>query len=177
MAELDRIARRAGVRCERCRGKRGFVTTDAVFISTKTDLRRMSLTSGKVVETYPHNASWASGEGPGNVVVTQDQVVIAGADSIVVEKYSVPGAGEAGWRRSVTRRTIRRRGLKYAETLFAAGQMDDAVAKLDEAIGLLGGLNSMRPGADRDRLGARSLTFVERLADPKIGVRDIERLV
>ncbi len=154
---------------------RGFVTTDSVFMPTKTGLNRISLNGGKSLETYPHGASWASGEGPGNVVVTQDQVIIAGVDSIIV--YSDLSLARAKLDKAIgDAPNDPAPRLKYAETLFAAGQMDDAVAKLDEAIGLLGGLNSMRPGADRDRVFARSLTFAERLADPHIGVRDMDRV-
>ena len=88
---------------------RGFVTTDAVFIPTKSGLRRISLTDGRLLETYPHDESWPTGEGPGNVLVTQDQVIVAGDDSIIV--YSDLGLARQSWTRpSAMRRTIRRRG-------------------------------------------------------------------
>src|SRR5205823_5164543 len=65
--------------------------------------------------------------------------------------------------------------LKYAETLFAAGEIDAAVEKLDQAIQLLGGVRSMRAGAARDRVFARALAFAERAAEPKIGASDPAR--
>lgn len=155
---------------------RGFVTTDSLFIATRGSLRRINLAKGIVAERYPANdAPWPAGEGPGNVVVTQDQVIVAGADNIVV--YSDLSLARAKLDQSIADApTDPLPRLKYAETLFAAGQTDDAIAKLDEAIGLLGGLNSMKPGAERDRVYARSLTFAERTADPKVGAVDVARV-
>ncbi len=155
---------------------RGFVTSDSVFLCTKNDLRRFAVNSGKVVEFYPHGgAPWPGGEGPGNILVTQDQVIIAGSDAIVV--YSDLQLARAKLDKAVADApTDPAPRLKYAETLFAAGAVDEAVAKLDDAIGLLGGLNSMRPGADRDGVFARAMTFAERSADPKAGLADPARV-
>jgi outer membrane protein assembly factor BamB len=147
---------------------RGFVTADSVFIPTTVALRRFSMKNGAIAENYPRDGGWAAGEGPGNVVVTQDQVILAGVDGISI--YSDLAMARAKLDRAVAeapQNPLPR--LKYAETLFAAGQLTAAVEKLDEAIQLLGGLNSMRPGADRDGAFSRALVFAERAADPKIG--------
>jgi outer membrane protein assembly factor BamB len=149
---------------------RGFLTTDSLFICNKTNLKRIDLKTGRVVESYPADG-WGAGEGPGNVIVTSDQVIVAGDDSINV--YSDLGLARAKLDKAIAAAPsdpLPR--LKYAETLFAAGQTDAAIAKLDEAIELLGGRGARRPGADRDRAFARSLAFAERLADPKTGASD-----
>jgi outer membrane protein assembly factor BamB/tetratricopeptide (TPR) repeat protein len=153
---------------------RGFVTTDAVFVPTKWNLRRIDLSGGRVTEKYPADGSWPSGEGPGNVLVTGDQVIVAGADGIIV--YSDLALARAKLDRAVEQAPADPMPrVKYAETLFAAGQIDAAVAKLDEAINLLGGIRSMRAGPERDWIFARALTFAERSADSRYGVTDPAR--
>lgn len=154
---------------------RGFVTADSVFVPTRWNLRRLDMKTGLVAEAYPSGgANWPSGEGPGNVLVTGDHVVLAGSDNIVV--YSDLALARAKLDQSIAEAPadpLPR--LKYAETLFAAGQIDAAVAKLDEAIHLLGGMNAMRPGAERDRAFARALAFAERSADKTFGATDPAR--
>src|SRR5262249_7105009 len=54
--------------------------------------------------------------------------------------------------------------LHYAEVMFAAGQSTMSLQKLDEAATLMGGLESMRPGLNRQRLFNDSLTFAQKLA-------------
>ncbi len=153
---------------------RAFVTHESVFVPTRWNIRRLQMSDGRVVEVYPKNGAWPSGQGPGNVLVTQDQVIVAGSDSIDI--YSDLSLARAKLDQQIAAApndpTPR---LKYAETLFAAGQFDPAVQKLDEAIGLLGGMNAMRPGAERDRAFSRALTFAERFVDPKAGASDPSR--
>jgi outer membrane protein assembly factor BamB len=154
---------------------RGFVTSDSVFIPTKWNLRRLDINRGRVEDTYPRGGdAWGSGEGPGNVLATSDQVIVAGADSINV--YSDLAMARAKLDREVAASASDPMPrLKYAEMLFAAGEFDAAVQKLDEAIALLGGLKAMRSGPARDRAFARALTFAERSAEPKVGAGDATR--
>ena len=58
------------------------------------------------------------------------------------------------------------------KSTFVAGEPDMAIAKVDEAIELLGGLKSIAPGANRDRLFNDTLNFAEKLAK---GARDEDR--
>jgi outer membrane protein assembly factor BamB/TolA-binding protein len=153
---------------------RGFVTADSVFICSQWGLHRIDMKSGRVSETYPKDGTWSDGEGPGNVLVTQDHVILAGADGVDV--YADLAMARSKLDQAVAAApTDPRPRLEYAEVMFTAGQVDTSVAKLDEAINLLGGLTSMRRGADRDRAFSDSLTFAQRLANPKVGTTDVAR--
>src|SRR4029079_12412527 len=64
---------------------RPFVTADSVFLTDRSKLSRIENVGGRVAEYYPKaaTASWdAKEEGPGNVLITADHVVIAGANSV-----------------------------------------------------------------------------------------------
>ncbi len=146
---------------------RGFVTADSVFVTTQWRLHRISMRNGKTEQTYPANMGlWAADEGPGNLLVTPDHVVIAGADSVDI--YTDMALARRRLDEAVAAHPHEPGpNLEYAEVMFASGQMDVALAKLDEAIDLLGGLHSMRPGTDRDRVFADALAFAQRLSDPR----------
>ncbi|HEX8521047.1 MAG TPA: PQQ-binding-like beta-propeller repeat protein [Tepidisphaeraceae bacterium] len=146
---------------------RGFVTSDSVFITTQWRLHRISLKGGKTQDTYPARLGvWGADEGPGNVLVTRDHVIIAGADSLDI--YTDISMARARLDQAVTAKPQDPAPrLEYAEVMFASGQIELAMAKLDEAIALLGGMASMRPGADRDRVFSDSLAFAQRLSDPR----------
>ena len=153
---------------------RAFMTTDSVFVPTRWNLRRLSLATGRAEQTYPPSGSWDNGEGPGNVLVIGDQIIVAGTDAISVyadlalTRAKLDRALESAPNDPLPR-------LMYAETLFAAGQIDAAIEKLDAAIQLLGGGSSMRPGPERDRAFARSLAFAERVASPREGAADLAK--
>jgi hypothetical protein len=53
--------------------------------------------------------------------------------------------------------------MAYAEALFAGGQTKDALARVDEAINLIGGLTAMRSGSDRAMIYNRVLDFSRRI--------------
>ncbi len=146
---------------------RGFVTADSVFITTQWRLHRISLKGGKTEDTYPAKLGvWSVDEGPGNVLVTQDHVIIAGADSVDI--YTDMALARARLDQAVQAKPNEPSPrLEYAEVMFASGQFDLAMGKLDEAIGLLGGVQSMRPGPERDRVFSDSLAFAQRMSDPR----------
>ena len=152
---------------------RGFVTADSVFISTYASLLRMSLKRGGAVEeTYPKDAKsgrhWDEKEGPGNVLVTGEHVILAGKTSVDIftdmalarsklDREVAAAPDEADPR------------LNYSEVMFAAGQTPVSLEKLKEAAGRLGGLESLRPGASRQRLFNDALTFAQKLAKEQQG--------
>lgn len=142
---------------------RGFVTTDAVYIPTEKHLMRIDLKTGKVGQMYPMDPrTWEDNEGPGNILVWQNQVVIAGARRVNV--YTDLELAKARLDEAVAAapHEVEPR-LRYAEVMFVAGQPILAMQKLDEAVELLGGLNSLRAGQHRDRLFHDSLTFARKL--------------
>lgn len=116
-----------------------FITADSVYIPAAWALCRVALHNGQIVETYPAgvDASWPDGEGPGNVIVCGDHVVVAGDQHVSV--YSDLTLARAKLDQLVsaapTDPMVR---LRYAEVMFLANRPDLAMAKLDEAIGLLG---------------------------------------
>ena len=145
---------------------RGFVTETSVFIPAGDRLFRYDMARGKAVETYPPydtGRTWEKDrEGPGNVVVTSDYVVIAGDQRVNVytdleaAKKRLDGEVAAAPNDPQPR-------LRYAGLMFAAGDSAAALAKLDEAIGLLGGLQQMASGPNRDQVFHDALTFAEKL--------------
>ena len=144
---------------------RCFVTRDSVFVPTAEHLVRVERATGKCADYYPQNdRSWdeQEGEGPGNVLVTSDHVVLAGPKSVDV--YTDLTAARAKLDREVAAApndALPR--LRYAEVMFVSGQTDAATKKLDEAIQLLGGPQAMQPGPGRDQAFIDALTFAEKL--------------
>jgi len=152
---------------------RGFVTTDSVFIPTARALYQLSLKGGKVQKSYPRDRAWDAGEGPGNVLVTQDHVIVAATDrlnvytDLTVARARLDAGVDAAPKEPEPR-------LRYAEMMFVSNQLDVGLQKLDEAIALLSDGTGrpaaspavMRPGAARDRVFNIALTFAEKLAEP-----------
>jgi outer membrane protein assembly factor BamB len=145
---------------------RPFVTADFVFVPHAQKLERVDLKNGRNTERYPreHDRTWDdASEGPGNVLVTANHVIIAGASHVHgftdlalargrLDREVAAAPNDTGTR------------LRYAEVMFTAGEHATALAKLDEAVALLGGLASMRPGEGRDRVFNLALTFAQKLA-------------
>jgi cellulose synthase operon protein C len=143
---------------------RGFVTTDSVFVPTEERLSRVELSSGITRETYPNYPNrWSEGEGPGNVVVAREHVILAGAGRVDV--YT-----DLQLARAKLEEEIAAAGndpeprLRYAEVMFVAGEHRDALTRLDEAIALLGGDVGPRPGTSRDRIFNSAMMFAQKLA-------------
>lgn len=151
---------------------RGFVTADSVFVCNEPGgndrkmgqgaLWRIDRATGKRRESYPKDKDWDEGEGPGNIVVVGDQVVVAGskrlnvyADLVLARKRldddvaAAPNDPEPY--------------LRYAEVMFVAGQLPVAMEKINLAVTRLGGLTSMRPGPEREHLFSDCLTFAAKL--------------
>jgi outer membrane protein assembly factor BamB len=149
---------------------RPFVTADSVFMTDSRKLKRLTFATGlRVADEYPGgDKPWDDKEeGPGNVLVTSDHVVIAGATNVYgftdlnlartrLDREVAAAPGDAGPR------------LRYARVLFTAGDTGGTVAKLDEAIALLGGRGSMRPGPDRDWIFNDAISFAQKLAGDRM---------
>lgn len=141
---------------------RPFMTTQSIFVPTQRRLYLMDQESGRVIASHPaeNAAEW---EGGGNIIVAGDRVVIATAASVdVYTDLSVAIAKlddeVAGAPRDPQVR------LRYAEVMFVAGQDELSLAKLDEAIDLMGGLDALRPGPARERLFYTALIQAQQAA-------------
>ncbi len=155
-----------------------FVTGDAVYIPTLYTLQRVELKTGKVIGNFPPNNWDASTQGPGNVLVTADHLIIAGDKRVDV--YTDLEMARAKLDRAITADpTDPDARLHYAEVMFVAGQTDVAEQRLDEAIGLLGGIDHLRPGDSRDRAFNDAMNFATKLsakgADPAMINRFFDR--
>ncbi len=143
---------------------RPFLTGDSVFVCTDERMVRHDLSTGKARDAFPNwPRSWEEGDGPGNILVTSDHMIIAGSSHVDV--YTELTAARRRLDREIAAApddpTPR---LRYAELMFAADQSDVAVGKLDEATALLGGAGALRAGPIRDRIFYDALTFAQRLA-------------
>jgi outer membrane protein assembly factor BamB len=147
---------------------RGFVTADSVIIPTAWQLYRISLDKGIITQAYPpgKSASWDDEEGPGNVLVTQDRMIIAGPANDGTMRVNVYtdltlamaklDAAVAAAPEDVSLR------LRYAEIMFVAGNLDSAVQRVDEAIAMIN--SGAARGVSRDRIFTTALTFAQKLA-------------
>jgi outer membrane protein assembly factor BamB/tetratricopeptide (TPR) repeat protein len=146
---------------------RPFVTQDSVFVPCKTALRVLSMALGRVIHAVPPSpASWPDDEGRGNVVVTRDRVILAGAKYVSVytdiqgvrQKYQTALKADPA---NVEARLI------FAELMFNARELDESRKTLDEAVQVLGGLSALRPGPLRDRVFSDALLFAQKLGAEK----------
>jgi outer membrane protein assembly factor BamB len=151
---------------------RGFVTKDWVYIPTSDRLWRIDIKTGKSLPVYPvaSNKKWDSEvEGPGNVLVVPDHVILAGPTSVDVytDLQVVQRKLDAEVAAAPSDPEPR---LRYAEMMFVSGRLDLALPKLDEAISLLGGVGAMQAGKSRERVFNNAMTFAQKLQadeDPK----------
>ncbi|HYE19349.1 MAG TPA: PQQ-binding-like beta-propeller repeat protein, partial [Tepidisphaeraceae bacterium] len=152
---------------------RGFVTADAVFLCTQTNLRWFSRKTGKIQAGYPgrdadgRDRTWdETVEGPGSVLVTGDHVIVASKKCVSV--YADMTLARKRLDDDVAANpTSPEPRLRYAEVMFVAGKLDVAMEKLQETVQLLGGLKSMRQGPERDHLFNDCLTFAIKLQKDK----------
>jgi outer membrane protein assembly factor BamB/tetratricopeptide (TPR) repeat protein len=147
---------------------RGIVTADSVIVPTAWQLYRLSLSGGRILESYPpgNGTTWSEEEGPGNVIMTSDRLIIAGptkSGQMRVTAYTDLTLAmkklDAEIAASPNDPAPR---LRSAEILFVAGKVDPAIAKLDEAMGLLAGGGA--GSSARDRVFNTALNFAQKLA-------------
>ena len=146
---------------------RGFLTADAIFVTTKRQLFQFGWRHGHghLQAVYPTNGKFSGGQGPGNVLVTSQNVVVAGQDRVDV--YTDLGLVTAKYDREMRAApTDPQPRVRFATALFAGGQTADALARIDQAIDLVGGEKSMRVGAGRAMVFNVLLDFGRRLSQP-----------
>ena len=144
---------------------RPFLTNTAVYTASSERLYTVELSDGLPKASYPAypREKWDDGEGPGNIVVSGDHVIVAGATNVDVytDLALATAKLDAEVAAAPTDPELR---LRYAEVMFVAGQGEQAIKRLDEAIELMGGAKSLRNGPERDRLFSDALTFAVKSA-------------
>jgi outer membrane protein assembly factor BamB len=141
---------------------RPFLTQTHLYLPLQERMYIVNLKNGFAERDYPqYPRSWGDDEGPGNIVVTSDHAVIAGAEHVDV--YTDLAAAKARLDREVAEAPADPQPrLRYAEVTYAAGDYATALTKLDDAIAKAGGVN-MQPGPVRDRIFNDALTFAQKL--------------
>ena len=140
---------------------RPFLTASSLYVVNGINLQQVRLRDLRITNPYPTIGAFSGGQGPGNLLVTGQNVVVAGRDRLDV--YTDLAVVAARYQREMSASPADPEPrLRYAAALFAAGQSGDAVAKLDEAINLLGGRDHLRPGPDRQQLFQTLLDFARR---------------
>ena len=156
---------------------RGFVTADAVYLPTQKYLLRILVSSGlldSVNSSFP-KGGWEEGkEGPGNVIVTQDHLIVAGDRQVAV--YTDLALARAKLDREIADAPSDADArLHYAEVMFAAAEPDVAQSRMEEAFQLLGGVQSLRAGPSRERAFNDALSFAKRSSQKETPPQQIER--
>ncbi|HET6251407.1 MAG TPA: PQQ-binding-like beta-propeller repeat protein [Tepidisphaeraceae bacterium] len=147
---------------------RPFMSNDAIWVPCRNRLVSHSLKTGKGLVEYPVHVGteenqWEAPEEPGNVLATNDYVVVAGAKMVNV--YTDLTLAKAKLDKELALApTDPKPRLRYAEVMFVAGQSEAAMGKLQEAINLLGGIKSLQTGANRDRLFNDTMNFADKIA-------------
>ncbi len=147
---------------------RAFVAKDLIFVACEDRLYCLTLVNGKMLFGYPirpasgNGGKWEAPDEPGNVLVTEDHVIIAGARFVNV--YTDLDRAKAKLTRKLAAAPLDPRPrLRFAEILFVAREIDAALARLDEAAALMGGIQSLQAGANRDGLFNDALNFADKL--------------
>ncbi|HEV8290817.1 MAG TPA: hypothetical protein VGP94_02790, partial [Tepidisphaeraceae bacterium] len=138
-----------------------------LFVASEKALYIVNIITGRAIQRFPKDAAeWPENEGPGNLVITGDHVIVAGARAVNVytdlasvrQKYESAIASDPN---NVEARLV------YGELMFNARELKETRKALDEAIVIMGGLNSMRPGPLRDRAFSDALMFAQKLGAEK----------
>jgi outer membrane protein assembly factor BamB/tetratricopeptide (TPR) repeat protein len=132
---------------------RAFLTEDSVFVPLAWQLVRLSLASGAPQAAFPSNRDWdTTKEAPGNVLVTRNHLIIAGAQSVNV--YTDIALATAKLESAIAAApNDPEQRLRYAEVLCAAERYDAAAERLDQAAALLhiaSHLSATSPAATQD---------------------------
>lgn len=151
---------------------RAFVTSGAVMVTTDKALWKLDVKKGLKAEndSYPAGRQgWDEAkEGPGNVIATGEYVVIAGSAHLNVYTDMALARAKRDAEVAAHPTDVGPR-LDYSQVMFAAGQTTVALEKLKEATDLLGGLEHLRPGPDRQRVFNDAISFSRKLASDKRG--------
>lgn len=141
---------------------RPFLTADSLFLATDERLLRISSRNWKIEQSTPrHPSVWDAPEGPGNLLVTDEHVVIATPRRINV--YTNLSAATGRLDRDVAANPDSPEPLvRYAELMFAAGQYPVAQQKFEAAAAMLAA-HPQIPAEIRGKLFSSALSCASRL--------------
>lgn len=145
---------------------RAFVAGELAYVPTQEHVYVVQMRGGKVLQEYPKfPKKWEprdDAEGPGNVLVSDDHLIIA--SNRRVDVYTDMDAARKKLDTEIAKNpTSPEHRLRYAEVMFVAGDIPLAMTKLDETIDLLGGRENLMPGPARDRLFNSCMNFTQKL--------------
>ncbi len=111
---------------------RPFLTQSHLYVPTQDRIFRILMRNGMREAFYPKEAEWPEGQGPGELLIVGGQVVLSSASTVTVF------ADPATIQRQLLAQIEAAPGdptpiLRYAESLFIAGQIGDALDRLIEA--------------------------------------------
>lgn len=112
---------------------RPFLTRTALFVPTQTRMLVFDPVGGKAMAAMPdYGRRWEGVEGQGHIVAAGEHLVVAGMGR--VEVYTDVALAEVRYRNEVAQRPRSARPrLRWAEVLFNAGRIDEAVVLMEEA--------------------------------------------
>lgn len=146
---------------------RPLLTTESVFVPTAWQLQTIALRNGSSSQAYPPDRAWGEEEEAGNILATPEYLLIAGPTRVTVYTDLQMALKRLDAAIAAAPNDPDSR-LRYAEVMFISRKLDIALAKLDEAIELLGGRKTMAPGANRERVFTDALTFAQKLSRPPL---------
>lgn len=153
---------------------RPFLTADSLFLPTDDRLLRVSTRNWKVEQTTPpYPGIWPENQGPGNVLVTDEHVIIATNKRVNV--YTNLSAATSRLDAEILAHPMSAEPVvRYGELLFAAGKYPEAKAKFQTALRLV----QAEPTAEaHERLFSATLTCAGRLAMVDSKSAEIEPLL
>ncbi len=153
---------------------RPLVTATHILIPTTTNLLRLTLDkSFKIDSTYPAKGVWdENDEAPGNVIATQDHLVIAGARHVMAYADLTVVTGKLDQKIAENPGNIEPY-IRYAELYIVAGKQTEAIAWLDKALAVMGGRNGLIKGKQRDQFFDLVTTYAVKLQKNNAADREI----
>lgn len=157
---------------------RGFVTADAVYLPTTAGLRRVLLRNGAIDSqegAFPRGGWDPQQEGPGNVVVADDHVIVAGDRHIGV--YADIRMARAKLDRLVAAAPDDPEPrLHYAEVMFVSGETPLAEQELQQAFDRLANVSGDNGAKVHSRAFNDAMNFAARLIQRSADSAQITRL-
>ncbi len=155
---------------------RPLVTSKHIIVPTGANLYQIRLDdSFQIDNIYPVKGVWdETEESPGNVIATQDHLVVAGPEHVTV--YADLSVATAKLDAVIAKNPEDVESyLRYAELLIVGGKQTEAIDWLDKAMTHMGGRQSLARGPTRDHLFEITSTFAVKLQRNDAGSSELIR--